>query len=243
MTMRGHWPGRVELRKGWARADARPWNAATPAAHLRLVRGSAGFLAEAAHQMLGPSVVAVLSSPVLGSARLWEEAGFASLVDLVLMRGGASMPPAPLHNVEPLGAEHREAALAVDGAAFRAFWRIDAAGLDEALDATARSVLLGVRDPSGILAGFAVVGVTGRMGYLQRAAVDPARQGRGVGRSLTRASARWARSHGADALLLNTQPGNTTALGLYESEGFERLPDRLAVYAYPLEAATSLPEA
>ena len=241
--MQGRWPGPVEVRRGWARADARPWNTSTPAAHLRLVRGSAAFVAEAARRVLEQGVVAVLSSPVLGSARLWEQAGFAPLVHLVLLRRGPAPPPAPLHAVEELDAGHRPDALAVDAAAFQPFWRVDATGMEEALTATSRSIMLGVWDRPGVLAGFAVVGVTGRMGYLQRVAVDPAHQGRAVGRSLTRASARWARSRGADALLLNTQPENTVALSLYESEGFEVLPDRLAVYAYPIEAAASLPGA
>jgi ribosomal-protein-alanine N-acetyltransferase len=86
-----------------------------------------------------------------------------------------------------------------------------------------------VRKAGGGLAGFAITGVGVTLAYLQRVAVDPACQGRGIGRSLVRSSARWAERQGARALMLNTQADNVPALNLYESEGFETLSEPLAV--------------
>ncbi len=77
--------------------------------------------------------------------------------------------------------------------------------------------------------GFSIVGVTQSTGYLQRIAVDPRAQGHGVGRSLLRASLRWARRHRARSVLLNTQIDNEGAARLYESERFEPLPQRLVL--------------
>ena len=50
-----------------------------------------------------------------------------------------------------------------------------------------------------------------------------------MGRSLVRAASRSARRQGSKAILLNTQFDNTSAIGLYETEGFIQLPESLAV--------------
>jgi len=89
--------------------------------------------------------------------------------------------------------------------------------------------ILVIRDGSGRSAGFAVVGYGSAISYLQRVAVHPDWQGQGIGRSLVRVSARKARASGAHVMLLNTQLDNACAIALYESEGFVRLPDPLAL--------------
>jgi ribosomal protein S18 acetylase RimI-like enzyme len=99
----------------------------------------------------------------------------------------------------------------------------------EAMAATPHSVLHVVRSGSGGLAGFAVSGAGSSLAYLQRLAVDPGSQGRGIGRSLVRSSARWAKRMGSRVLMLNTQVGNEGAIALYESEGFVTLEEPLAV--------------
>ena len=74
-----------------------------------------------------------------------------------------------------------------------------------------------------------MVGYGSAISYLQRVAVHPDWQGQGMGRSLVRVSARKARASGAHVMLLNTQLDNGCAIALYESEGFVRLPDPLAL--------------
>ncbi len=118
-------------------------------------------------------------------------------------------------------------AVPIDRQAFDPDWQIGRMGLQDALTATVRSRLL-VSEPEPVQ-GFAIVGVTGSTGYLQRIAVNPEHGGRGVGRELLRAAMTWARSAGARAMLLNTQPENERAASLYRSEGFVTLPDRLNV--------------
>jgi hypothetical protein len=44
VQQRGSWPEPIRLRRGWAKAEARPWNDATPDASLRIIRGSAPFV-------------------------------------------------------------------------------------------------------------------------------------------------------------------------------------------------------
>jgi ribosomal protein S18 acetylase RimI-like enzyme len=231
--MAGTWPGPLTLQRGWSRAVARPWNDAIPMAHLRVERGGPGFLTGCAQALLAlPGVTGVLSPPLLEAARPpWQEAGFAPHARLVLMRRPLDEVAPPQHSVMPGDLRDLDDALRVDQAAFDPFWRFDRTALLEAVNATARHAVHLVRRPGRGLAGFAVTGVGRALAYLQRVAVDPAWQGRGIGRSLIRAGAAWAQAQGAAALLLNTPDGNQAAAALYESEGFRTVTRDLAVLA------------
>jgi mycothiol synthase len=64
--------------------------------------------------------------------------------------------------------------------------------------------------------------VSSRHGEIGMIGVRPDRQGRGLGRQLLRAGARYLRSVGAPNVELAVNGRNESALGLYESEGFQR---------------------
>jgi ribosomal protein S18 acetylase RimI-like enzyme len=137
----------------------------------------------------------------------------------------------------------RAAALRVDARAFPPFWRLDIEGLVEALLATtdvrfrtARSGGDGARS-GGRVVGYAVTGLTGTMGYLQRLAVDPDREGGGIGRALVVDGLCWLHERGAGQAVVNTQVDNHRALGLYRSIGFTLLPSGLSVLGRALEHA------
>ncbi len=228
----GAWPGQVVLRRRWAKAHARPWNDELPAAGLRIERGGAEF-AEACFEWLTErGCEEVLSVPVHpGSSRLWTASGFSPRVELHLLARSLADPiPAPHHAIRA-GGGHGDwtAVTAIDNRSFDRFWRVGRLGLADAAAATPRSRLL-VADVAGEPIGFVIAGISLDTGYLQRMAVDPAVQGRGIGRSLVRAALRWARRRGARTMLLNTQLDNRAATALYRSEGFEILPERLTIY-------------
>jgi ribosomal protein S18 acetylase RimI-like enzyme len=227
----GDWPAPVVLSRGWARAAARPWNDATPLAHLRVERGGVGFLADCVAALVAiPGVTGALSPPLLPAHRgPWLEAGFEPHARLILMRRELDGMPAPSHRVADGDLRDLADALRVDQAAFDSFWRFDRAALLEAVQATGRRAIHLVRRPGGGLAGYAITGLAGPLAYLQRVAVDPAWQGRGLGRSLVRSSAAWGEHAGASALLLNTPEGNASAAALYASEGFRTVSRDLAV--------------
>jgi ribosomal protein S18 acetylase RimI-like enzyme len=128
----------------------------------------------------------------------------------------------------------RSRALAVDALAFDTFWRLDQAGLEEALTATPSSRFR-VAGERGAVLGYAVCGRAGRRGYVQRLAVDPVEQGRGLGRALLLDGMRWLVRRGATRAVVNTQVGNERALALYASLGFRLQPSGLAVLSCPLE--------
>ena len=126
---------------------------------------------------------------------------------------------------------HDAAVLAVDQRAFSGFWRFDKLALKEAKTATP-SRRFRVAKLGGRVVGYAVTGRAGTRGYLQRLAVDPAVQGKGVGSMLVHDSFDWLRRRGADEALVNTQETNETALRLYERLGYRRHAQGLLVLGW-----------
>ncbi len=128
----------------------------------------------------------------------------------------------------PAHRRDQDAVLDLDGRAFApfsAFWRFDAAALDEAERATGmcrRRVVR--RRPDGrfgsLVTGHAVTGRTASIGFLQRLAVDPAAEGRGIGSALVVDALRWLGHTGAREVWVNTQPDNERARSLYLRHGF-----------------------
>lgn len=234
ISARGTWPGPVTLRQGWAKAVAREWNEDVPDAQLRLVRGSSGFITAATRHLLDSVVLGVTSPPLPEMATTpWRRAGYQDYLTLDLFSMDLNRPlDVPAHEVRTDRHGLWDEAVAIDQTAFPVRWRLGSVGLSEARDATARSAFLTLEDGS-TLAGFAIAGVSGPVSYLQRVAVKPEMRGRGFGRSLVRACARWGRARGGRSIMLNTQPDNEAAAALYRSEGFRKLPNGLKVLRFP----------
>ena len=175
----GDWPGPVSFRKGWYRADARPWNHDIPEATLRLVRGGSVFLEACTAELRQLGADSVVSPPLpANSLGTWRDAGYEPFIDLALMRRSLDRPVrAPDHLVVEVDDIDVDELLAIDSAAFSDFWRFDRHGLTEAIEATGASSILVIHDGSGRSAGFAVVGYGSAISYLQRVAVHPDWQG------------------------------------------------------------------
>jgi len=141
-----------------------------------------------------------------------------------------------LHDVGPVPASElrrgrradRPAALVVDGRSFDAFWRLDDTGFEEALGATPSSRFR-VATLEGGVVGYAISGRAGARGFLQRLAIDPDHQRRGLGLALALDSLRWMKRRGVDRAMVNTQEQNAGALSLYQHLGFRLQPGGLAV--------------
>ncbi|MHB1928908.1 MAG: GNAT family N-acetyltransferase [Acidimicrobiales bacterium] len=180
---------------------------------------------------------------VTGALSPLEQAGFlaagfdvAERLHLLSLDLAGRLPAVPRGAAlaRPRGGD-RGAVLAVDAAAFSAFWQLDAGGLDDSLAATP-STRWRVARPArrrvvGAVDGYCICGRSGGRGFVQRLAVDPARQGRGTGRRLLLDGLHWMRRHGARSAVVNTQLGNDAALALYRSAGFRDEPVGLSVLA------------
>ena len=138
--------------------------------------------------------------------------------------------PSPLRRARR---RDRATALEVDRAAFSPPWRLDLAGLREALLATP-TVRFRVAVVDGRVVGYAVTGKAGWRGYLQRVAVHPDHTDRGLGRALVGDALDWLDRRGARRCVVNTQEGNAAALHLYEALGFRPEPRGLDVLGVPL---------
>jgi ribosomal protein S18 acetylase RimI-like enzyme len=171
----------------------------------------------------------------------WLATGFTVHERLhLLSRAVEPLPPVGPTAVELRRGRRRDrpAILEVDGAAFPAFWRLDDDGLEDALTAAPSARLRVAVDASAgsRIVGYAVTGRAGARGYLQRLAVDPAAQRRGIGAVLVADALRWLRRWGAREVLVNTQEENERAVALYEHLGFHRHDEGLAVLQRPLVA-------
>jgi ribosomal protein S18 acetylase RimI-like enzyme len=166
-----------------------------------------------------------------GEARSFLLAGFGVHERLhLLARDLHRLPPAPAADLRRARKRDVPRVLEIDAAAFSEFWRLDEAGLEEALSATPNSRFRVATAPGrGPIVGYAVCGRAGRRGFVQRLAVDPAAEGGGLGRALLLDGLQWLRRRGADRVVVNTQVTNERALDLYERLGFRRQPGGLAV--------------
>lgn len=231
--VRGTWPGRVTFRSGWSAAQARPWNDDLPDATLRLDRGGVKLVTDASRWLCEHKAPSVISPPLNPtSVRLWEDAGFEPFRSLKLMERDLSFSfGEPTHPIRPGRRSEWGRAAEIDREAFDEGWRVGALGLADAVSATPRSRFL-VSELDAEVGGFAIVGASGPGSYLQRLAVSPTAQGRGIGRALVLACFAWARTRGANTMILNTQPANDAATALYESQGFEPLAESLQLVRY-----------
>lgn len=126
-----------------------------------------------------------------------------------------------------------DAAVALDDATFPLEWRLGRSGLADALRATPQSRFRLARGSSEPV-GYAICGRSRRDGYVQRLAVAPAHQGRGLGRALTLDGLRWLKRWKATTASVNTYVGNDAALRLYESLGFVEVKPGLMVLTIDL---------
>ncbi len=139
--------------------------------------------------------------------------------------------PHPAADLRRAKRSDRDQILAVDALTFDDFWRFDAHGLSHALAAAATSRLR-VATNGGQVVGYAITGKTASSGYVQRLAVHPECQGRGLGKALLMDGLHWLKRRHCYRASVNTQLHNETALGLYEHVGFLRQNEGLYVLSW-----------
>ncbi|WP_298211416.1 GNAT family N-acetyltransferase [Ferrimicrobium sp.] len=165
------------------------------------------------------------------------DAGFRELdrLHVLFRRCALALPKVPdsakvgrLQRASPI---HVDEVIRVDNACFEPFWAMNQLALSEAVAATPRSRfrVMTVGD-SDVLAGYAIFGLGGGEGYLQRIAVDPDWQGRGFATRLIVDGLRWAKRWRARRVGVNTQQRNENALRLYLKLGFEQQTEGISIF-------------
>ena len=140
----------------------------------------------------------------------------------------------PSRRVRPLHRWHLRHASAVDRVAFGPRWAHDTAALADAIGATPFARATRTNERRSPVTGFAVSGLSGSTGYVQRLAVSPAHRHRGLGTTLVADAVAWMVRRGADRALVNTSVTNRQAAALYQSCGFVPLAERLLVAEFDL---------
>jgi len=128
----------------------------------------------------------------------------------------------------------------LDKKCFDSFWTMNIDGLREATEATTRArfrvALYQGHLKSDLIVGYAITGLGDKRGYLQRLAVDPDFQGKGIAQQLVDDGFNWLRFWRAREEYVNTQTSNERALAFYLKMGFLLMKERLNILEFDLGA-------
>jgi ribosomal protein S18 acetylase RimI-like enzyme len=233
------------LESGRERLRVGPWRGDPEVAYLNPVPGSPLPSAEFVRRCLRTLAAQGYSRVVTGALSPSEQSafranGFAVTEHLHLLSHDLRQLPAaepPDGLLRRSGRRDRDGVLELDHLAFDPFWRLDDAGLDEAIAATPHTRFRVATDVDDRVLGYAITGRAGRRGYLQRLAVHPSTQRQGLGTILVADALRWLRRWRAERAMVNTQLANDRALALYERVGFRREASGLSVLARDLDGS------
>ena len=222
-----------------------PWRGDSSTAQVVTVGGPApdgAMVLDLLRVLGGRGVTAVLTAALSPDDQLpFTAVGFAPLEPLALMHrslrpGKPSSPGRSPHRLSRIGRLQLAGALDTDAEAFSSFtpfWLFDGAAYTEACGATDRSRQRCVRDDGRVVA-YAVTGRSATSGYVQRLAVRPGHEGRGIGSALLADAISWLAHEGARDAWVNTQPDNDRARALYRRHGFEERSGGLTVLRYEM---------
>jgi [ribosomal protein S18]-alanine N-acetyltransferase len=166
----------------------------------------------------------------------FAEAGFKPFKTILLLEGDArsiAIPRRREHDfrMRRFHPQDLEEVLRVDEAAFDAFWKLDAWNVRSISRYCDLNNFL-VAEGEGGLLGYCIAGTNRYSGFIQRLAVRPEHQGRGLGKALLLRQAAWLRGKGARVFLVNTQEENLTAQRIYRETGFNRSVSQRYIYRY-----------
>lgn len=162
-------------------------------------------------------------------------AGFAPHEDLAVLCHRLDDIPRPAGSCRiRRGSARRDLRVAatIDGTAFAARDALDPAGLRRVLGATSITRFRLAGADRGAPGGYAVAGIAGARGYIQRIAVDPAQRRRGLAHALVIDALGWFRRRQVTEAYVNTQVDNDAARALYRGAGFVPTDRHLAVWAW-----------
>lgn len=131
-------------------------------------------------------------------------------------------------------------ALEVDRLAFGSLASLEPDTWRDAIRATQQRHVSVIRQDSGGVVAFAITGASGDAGFLQRLAVHPELQRRGLAGTLVSEAMWWVSQRSVRHLYVNTARNNQAALGLYQSMGFQLRTEGLLVLAGSMPSSTAV---
>jgi ribosomal protein S18 acetylase RimI-like enzyme len=225
------------LQWGWERARAGPWRGDGRIAYLAPLAPAGAPSVDFLHRCLETLAARGFEEVVTSALAPAEQGGFKAVgfevyERLHLLSHNLEKVPAAPDSPVPIRrgkSSDWPAVLGVDAGSFAPFWRLDNEGLREAIEATPVSRFRVASPRRGAVLAYAVTGLSGNQGYLQRLAVHPDHRRAGLGRALAIDGLRWLKRKAVSEAVVNTQLGNDAALRLYLSLGFREEPIQLAV--------------
>jgi ribosomal-protein-alanine N-acetyltransferase len=159
-----------------------------------------------------------------------EARGFEPLTDVVtLAKFDRNLPDVSDTTAHLRPASHADvpAVVAVDRSAFTSHWW---QGKDTVHQRVAASAHFVVAEVAGEVVGYAEADLRLPSAHLNRVAVHPAHQSKGIGASLLHCALRALWHRGAELVTLNTQSDNRFSQRLYRRFGFEATGDSATVW-------------
>ncbi len=166
----------------------------------------------------------------------FEKAGFSHFQTILLLEGSRQTVaphlkfPSPF-NIRGFRKGDIEEVLKLDHLAFGDFWKLDNWNLRH-ISGFCRLNNLLVAQHEDVLVGYCIAGVTEQMGFIQRLAVRPGFQRRGLGKALISRQLRWMRDLGVRMFFVNTQENNHVSQRLYHNMGFSISVTPRYIYKY-----------
>lgn len=139
---------------------------------------------------------------------------------VVLRWEGAKLPEEmkpSTASVRPMTLDDLSAVADIDRASFIPVWQNSISYLEVAFR---QAIVATVAEEEGALVGYQISTGTPLGGHLARLAVNPQRQGQGVGYALLRDLLTQLSRRGARTVTVNTQKNNLASLALYKKAGF-----------------------
>jgi len=146
-----------------------------------------------------------------------------------------SLPPitAPADTlIRPMTLDDLERVERVDITAFPPIWQHSRAYLELAFR---QAAIASVAETGGRIVGYQISTATPLGGHLARLAVEPQRQGHGIGHALLHDVLAQFMRRGARAVTVNTQTNNHASLAVYQKMGFTRTSEEYPVYQIDLK--------
>jgi ribosomal protein S18 acetylase RimI-like enzyme len=144
----------------------------------------------------------------------------------------STLPPPNPFNFRPMSPEDLKLVQDIDSLAFGPLWRNAYDSIELAYEQAVQATVV---EEGGKVIGYQITTPTPYGAHLGRLAIDPGRQGKGVGYALVYDLVSQLTQNNIHRITVNTQDNNNRSLGLYEKAGFLLTQEAYPVFLYQLE--------